>query len=75
MREIEQKVLGTEGISSVYTRTGGDDQIGYIQLNPLDWQYRAPIREIIAELREKTADIAGIELEFKFPQAGPPHRA
>ena len=72
MRELEEQVIGTEGISSVYTRTGGDDQIGHIQLNPLDWQYRAPVKEIIAKLREKTADLAGIELEFKYPQAGPP---
>ncbi|PSW18223.1 AcrB/AcrD/AcrF family protein [Photobacterium sanctipauli] len=72
MKQIESRVFGTEGIKSVYTRTGGDDQIGQIQLNPMDWQYRRPIKEIIAELREKTADIAGVELEFKFPQAGPP---
>lgn len=72
MREIEEKVIGTEGLSSVYTRTGGDDQIGYIQLTPLDWQYREPVKDIITELREKTADLAGIELEFKYPQAGPP---
>ncbi|WP_064604779.1 efflux RND transporter permease subunit [Photobacterium sp. J15] len=72
MQKIESRVLGTEGLSSVYTRTGGDDQIGYIVLNPLDWQYRPPVKEIIAELREKTADLAGIELEFKFPEAGPP---
>ncbi|MGF1700149.1 efflux RND transporter permease subunit [Photobacterium makurazakiensis] len=72
MQQLEARILGTEGIKSVYTRTGGDDQIGQIQFNPLDWQQRAPIKDIIAELREKTADIAGIELEFKFPQAGPP---
>jgi len=73
MRDIETRIIGTEGISSVYTRTGGDDQIGYIQLNPLDWQYRAPIKDIIAELRTKTHDLAGVELEFKFPEAGPPN--
>ncbi|MCW8329772.1 efflux RND transporter permease subunit [Photobacterium sp. SDRW27] len=72
MREVEAKVLGTEGISSVYTRTGGNDEIGQIQINPLDWQFRAPVKDIIAELRQKTADLAGIELEFKFPEAGPP---
>lgn len=72
MQQVEARVLGTEGISSVYTRTGGDDQIGHIQINPLDWQYRPPVKDIIAELREKTADLAGIELEFTFPEAGPP---
>ncbi|UXI00081.1 efflux RND transporter permease subunit [Photobacterium sp. TY1-4] len=72
MQQVESRVIGTEGISSVYTRTGGDDQIGHIQINPLDWQYRPPIKDIIAELREKTADLAGIELEFTSPDAGPP---
>lgn len=72
MRDIETRIIGTEGLSSVYTRTGGDDQIGYIQLNPLDWQYRSPVKDIITELRNKTEDLAGIELEFKFPEAGPP---
>jgi len=72
MRDIEMRIIGAEGISSVYTRTGGEDQIGYIQLNPLDWQYRSPIKDIIAELRTKTDDLAGVELEFKFPEAGPP---
>ncbi|MGR5141951.1 efflux RND transporter permease subunit [Photobacterium sp. DNB23_23_1] len=72
MSQIEQRIMGTEGIKSVYTRTGGSNEIGQIQLNPMDWQDRRPIKDIIAEMREKTADIAGIELEFKFPQAGPP---
>lgn len=72
MSQIEQRIIGTEGIKSIYTRTGGSNEIGQIQLNPMDWQYRRPIKDIIAEMREKTADIAGIELEFKFPQAGPP---
>lgn len=72
MSQVEQRIIGTEGIQSVYTRTGGSNEIGQIQLNPMDWQDRRPIKDIIAEMREKTADIAGIELEFKFPQAGPP---
>nr|WP_084722120.1 efflux RND transporter permease subunit [Photobacterium aquae] len=72
MQEIEQRVIDTPGIKSVYTRTGGDDQIGQIQINPLDWQERQPVKEIIAQMREKTADIAGVELEFKAPNAGPP---
>ncbi|PSU34901.1 efflux RND transporter permease subunit [Photobacterium lutimaris] len=72
MSQIEQRIIDTEGIKSVYTRTGGSNEIGQIQLNPMDWQDRRPIKAIIAEMREKTADIAGIELEFKYPQAGPP---
>ncbi|MCG7497636.1 efflux RND transporter permease subunit [Vibrio sp. Of7-15] len=72
MKQIEQHIIGMEELDSVYTKTGGSDEIGQIQLTPVDWQYRRPVKEIIDELREKTAHIAGIELEFKSPQAGPP---
>lgn len=72
MRQIEQYIIGMDELDSVYTKTGGSDEIGQIQLTPVDWQYRRPVKEIIDELREKTAHIAGIELEFKSPQAGPP---
>lgn len=72
MREIESEVLGHPGLESVYTRTGGDDQIGQIQVTPLDWQLRKPVKDIIAELEQKTARFAGVEIEFKRPSAGPP---
>ncbi len=72
MKEVELRVLGMDEIESVYTRTGGQDEIGIIQMKPIAWQERRKVALIIEELREKTADIAGIELEFKKPQAGPP---
>ncbi|MBV7300004.1 efflux RND transporter permease subunit [Enterovibrio paralichthyis] len=72
MKEVEQRVLGMDEIESVYTRTGGQDEIGVIQMKLVAWQERRKVAFIIEELREKTADIAGIELEFKKPQAGPP---
>ncbi|MFD2179933.1 efflux RND transporter permease subunit [Veronia pacifica] len=72
MKEVEQRVLGMDEIQTVYTKTGGRDQIGVIQMKPVDWQYRRKVKEIIEELREKTSDLAGVQLEFKSPDAGPP---
>ncbi|RXJ73753.1 MFS transporter [Veronia nyctiphanis] len=72
MQEVEQRLSGMDEIQTIYTRTGGRDQIGTIQMKPVDWQYRRKVKEIIEELREKTADLAGLQLEFKFPSAGPP---
>lgn len=72
MRDIEQVVLGHDEFDSVYTRTGGKDVIGQIQITPVDWQYRRKVKEIIEELREDTDKFAGVEIEFKFPDAGPP---
>lgn len=72
MRDIEQVVLGHDEFDSVYTRTGGKDVIGQIQITPVDWQYRRKVKDIIEELREQTDKFAGVEIEYKFPDAGPP---
>lgn len=72
MREIEQVMLGHEEFESVYTKTGGDDVIGQIQVKPVDWQYRRKVMAIIDELKQTTDKFSGVEIEYKFPDAGPP---
>ncbi|OBT17260.1 acriflavin resistance protein [Vibrio sp. UCD-FRSSP16_10] len=72
MRELEQVLIGHPELESVYTRTGGQDEIGTIQVTPVDWQDRRPIKDIIEELRSQTDQFAGVEIEYKFPDAGPP---
>lgn len=72
MREIEQVMLGHDELESVYTRTGGDDVIGQIQVKPVEWQYRRKVMAIIDELKQTTDKFSGVEIEYKFPDAGPP---
>ncbi|MGF1908976.1 efflux RND transporter permease subunit [Vibrio kasasachensis] len=72
MRDIEQVMLGHDEFESVYTRTGGDDEIGQIQITPVDWQYRRKVKAIIEDLKQQTDQYAGVEIEYKFPDAGPP---
>lgn len=72
IRDIEAVMLGHQEFESVYTRTGGDDEIGQIQITPVDWQYRRPVKTIIEELKQQTDGYAGVEIEYKFPDAGPP---
>lgn len=72
MRDIEQMMLNHDEFDTVYTRTGGDDQIGLISITPVDWQYRRSVKAIIDELKVKTDQYAGVEIEYKFPDAGPP---
>ncbi|PML92574.1 efflux RND transporter permease subunit [Vibrio breoganii] len=72
MRELEREIIGHPELESVYTRTGGQDEIGTIQVTPVDWQDRRSVKEIIEELRERTDKFAGVEIEYKFPDAGPP---
>ncbi|WP_061018739.1 efflux RND transporter permease subunit [Vibrio splendidus] len=72
MRDIELMMLNHDEFDTVYTRTGGDDQIGLISITPVDWQYRRSVKAIIDELKVKTDQYAGVEIEYKFPDAGPP---
>ena len=72
MRDIEQMMLNHDEFDTVYTRTGGDDQIGLISITPVDWQYRRSVKAIIEELKLQTESYPGVEIEFKFPDAGPP---
>ncbi|CAH6949507.1 putative multidrug resistance protein [Vibrio chagasii] len=72
MRDIELMMLNHDEFDTVYTRTGGDDQIGLISITPVDWQYRRSVKAIIEELKDQTDQYAGVEIEYKFPDAGPP---
>ncbi|QPK03480.1 efflux RND transporter permease subunit [Vibrio kanaloae] len=72
MRDIEQMMLNHDEFDTVYTRAGGDDQIGLISITPVDWQYRRSVKAIIEELKLQTEPYPGVEIEFKFPDAGPP---
>ena len=78
--QVEQRIQGIEGIESVYARAGGErlrqelaeDVIGINQLEFTDWQTRPAATEIFAEIRRRTAELAGILVETRAPDAGPP---
>ena len=81
VREVERRILGLPGIQHVYARSavrweGGDDidedVVGVIMLEFTDWKTRPPGEEIMAEVRRRTGDIAGIRVETRVPDAGPP---
>ncbi|SEG12152.1 efflux RND transporter permease subunit [Vibrio hangzhouensis] len=72
MRVVERVMLGHDEFESVYTKTGGKDEIGIIQVTPVDWQDRRRVNVIIEELKQVTDQFAGVEIEYKFPDAGPP---
>ncbi len=78
--EVEKRLLPIDGLSAVYTRVGrpsegadiADDVIGTFQFEFRDWQTRRPAKEILAEARERTGDLAGIDVEVRIPESGPP---
>ncbi|AYV20966.1 Multidrug resistance protein MdtB [Vibrio mediterranei] len=72
MRVVEQVMFNHKEFESVYTKTGGKDEIGTIQITPVDWQDRRRVNVIIEELKQTTDQFAGVEIEYKFPDAGPP---
>jgi multidrug efflux pump len=79
--EVEQRVLAFQGLATVYARIGEqprgmgeltEDTIGVIQFEFANWQTRWPAHEIMDAIRERTADIPGIQVEVTAPRAGPP---
>ena len=80
VRAVEDRILGIDGLETVYARSGlrfrgegiDDDVVGIILLEFLPWDQRRPVRRIMAEIRERTADLPGIWVEERVPRAGPP---
>jgi multidrug efflux pump len=78
---VENHVLATKGLKTVYTRVGEqprgsseitEDTIGVIQFEFADWKTRPPAHAIMDAIRADTADIPGILVEVTAPRAGPP---
>ena len=80
VREVENELLPIKGIRTIYARTGargqGDEQaqdvIGTIFVEFAEWDDRRPAAEIMAEVRERTAHLAGVWVEPREPDVGPP---
>src|SRR5690606_27796844 len=85
VREVEAQVLAMDArrdeFDSIYAVTmanaGRDnelaeDVIGTVQLEFADWQNRRSAEEILNEVRERTAGLAGIIVEPRKMEAGPP---
>ena len=80
--EVEQEVLAlSEEFDSVYTRTGiqsamwmdiTQDVIGLITIELKDWDQRRRAVQILADIRQRTEHIAGIKIETREQEHGPP---
>lgn len=80
VKEVENRIVGMEGLKSVYTRSGdsaqqgsdlAEDVVGQIQLQFEEWHSRKPADEILTDIRENTNDIAGIMVETRKQEDGP----
>jgi multidrug efflux pump len=76
VRQVEERLLGMPEIEFLYVKTGDvretPDQIGSMTLNLVEWDQRRSSDAILAEVRERTADLAGITIETRKPDPGPP---
>ncbi len=77
VRLVEQRIVGVDGVKTAYATAGKGnagapaDQIGTISLNFENWDRRRPAAQIMADIRERTADIAGLAIEARLPNTGP----
>ncbi len=81
VREVEERVFKVEGVKVFNTSVGADqrgndeiaeDVIGQVQLEFEDWDKRKKASEILDEIRALTKDIAGIHVETRKQEGGPP---
>jgi multidrug efflux pump len=80
VREVEDRILDVDGVRAFYTNTKvrftgddvDDDTVGLILLEFEHWRERRPARAIMAEIEDRTADLAGVEIEVREEEQGPP---
>ena len=78
LRKVEDRLQGLAEVKALYARsmvsaTGEmpPDVIGTLQFQFIDWFERRPATQILDQMRALTADIAGIQLEFRQQEEGP----
>ncbi len=80
VKQVEHELLKLDDFSSVYARTGSgaegqdiaEDVIGVIQMEFKDWFERRPADVVFEDIRAMTKHIAGITVETREPDSGPP---
>ena len=79
VREVESRIPDTGEFESIYARVGkeqnsqeSEDIIGVISLEFVDWDKRRPAAAILDEIGERTKDLAGIIVDRRKQEEGPP---
>ncbi len=78
VRRVESRLTGMAEVKALYARSmvsPGNrmppDVVGVLQFQFQDWDERRPASQILADFRDRTADIPGIVLEFREQEEGP----
>lgn len=85
LRQVEARVLDLQRergeFHAIYARSlaysgreddEAEDIVGKIWLEFVDWHLRRPADAIMADVRQRSADLAGIYVETRKQEAGPP---
>jgi multidrug efflux pump len=80
--EVENEILQVQGVQDVIMTFGGGDgfatgnsppdTIGMFQLQLINWNERVKAAEIFQKIRDRVADISGLEVQIRAAEEGPP---
>jgi len=80
IRHVEQRLVGLKDIKVVYAKTLGigsrpegiaEDAVGLVRLEFIDWRRRRKVNDIIADVRGRMSDLAGVVIEVRKQDQGP----
>jgi len=78
LQQVEQRLLGLSEVKALYARSlvsaSGElppDVVGTVQFQFTDWDERRRASVILDDMRELTADLPGIILDFRKQENGP----
>ncbi|CAM3455597.1 efflux RND transporter permease subunit [Halomonas sp. FME1] len=78
VQRVEARLSGLSEVRALYARSFalpneqiGNDVIGMLQFQFIDWHERRPARAILADMADRARDIPGITLEFQEQESGP----
>jgi multidrug efflux pump len=82
LAEVESEILQVQGVQDVIMTFGGGDgmmsasgppdTVGMFQLQLINWNDRLPAAQIFQQIRERVADISGLEVQIRAQEEGPP---
>ncbi|MGS2744233.1 efflux RND transporter permease subunit [Halomonas sp. LS-001] len=78
LQRVERRLGGMQEVEALYARSFavpdqqmGNDVIGVLQFQFVDWYQRRPAQTILDDMAKRTQDLPGIILEFREQEMGP----
>ncbi|MFK0572072.1 efflux RND transporter permease subunit, partial [Endozoicomonas sp.] len=72
LKKVETILLRQPELKTLYARTGGNQEVGTIRLNMVDWKYRRKAALVAEEIAQKLSHFAGLNITVERQKDGPP---